>query len=109
MQTGRHIHDRILLKHVNDMDIPGKLRLMQLVWADETLTVGDVRRMSDSYLLRFPNIGRKCAARIREFFGKEQVLDSANICDIPDVITELRNRIAALEARVVRLESDNGA
>jgi hypothetical protein len=105
MDSGRHIHDRVPLKEVIGWDIPKGMRLRQLCWDDETLTVGDVRRMSYPYLLRFPNVGRKCAARIRDFFGTEQVLDSANIADIPDVIADLRRRVSELESRVVWLET----
>jgi NAD-dependent DNA ligase len=105
MENGRQLPDNMRLREVIGLDIPAKMRLMQLVWEHEHLTVGDVRRMSDSRLLRYPNIGRKCAASIREFFGKEQALSNANIADIPDVITELRSRITELERRVVWLES----
>lgn len=106
MENGQHLPDAMPLRTVCDLDIPHGMRLHQLYYFDDALTVGDVRRMTDSYLLRIPNIGRKSVAKIRYFLGKEQTLHNANIADIPDVITDLRNRVMELERRVVWLESE---
>lgn len=87
------------------MDIPGSLRLHSFTYEKPELTVGELRKMSNTQLWWYPNIGKVTIAKVREFFGPHQELDAASPADIPNVVRELRTAIAGLEERVARLEA----